>query len=77
MSSRQMGLKEGVHSHLSSFICRVRVVSGGCRYRGGVVEKGSIAVGGRGDEQEWGEVMALRQGHAFTGNSSFGCSQRS
>ena len=41
-----------------------------------MVEKGSIAVGGQGDSQEWGEVMALRQGHAFTGNSSFGCSQR-
>ena len=49
-----MGLNEGVHSHLSSCIYRVGVVGGGCRYRGEVVEKGSTAVGGQGDEQEWG-----------------------
>ena len=72
-----MDLNEGVHSHLSSCIFRVGVVGGGCRYRNEVVEKGSTAVGGQGDEQELGEVMALRQGHAFTGNLSFGCSQRS
>ena len=54
MSSRQMGVKEGVHSHFSSFICRVGIVSGGCRYRGGVVEKVSTAVEGQGDSQEWG-----------------------
>ena len=54
MSFRQMGLKEGVHSHLSSCIYRVGVAGGGCRYWGGVVEKGSAAVGGHGDEQEWG-----------------------
>ena len=42
-----------------------------------MVEKGSTVVGGQGDLQEWGEVMALRQGHAFPGNSSFGCTQRS
>ena len=42
-----------------------------------MVEKGSTAVVGQGDSQELAEVMALRQGHAFTGNSSFGCSQRS
>ena len=72
-----MGLNEGVYSHLSSCIFRVGVVGVGCRYRGEVVEKGSPAVGVQGDEQEWGKVMALRQGHAFTGKSSFGCSQRS
>ena len=49
-----MGLKEGVHSHLSSCIYRVGVVGGGCRYQGGVVEKGSTAVGGQGNEQGWG-----------------------
>ena len=49
-----MGLNEGVHSHLSSCICSVRVVGGWCRYGGGVVEKGSIAVVGQGDLQEWG-----------------------
>ena len=49
-----MGLNEGMHSHLSSCICRVGVVGGGCRYWGEVVEKGSTAVGGQGDEQEWG-----------------------
>ena len=49
-----MDLNEGVHSHLSSCIFRVGVVGGWCRYRGGVVEKGSTAVGGQGDEQEWG-----------------------
>ena len=54
MSSRQMDLKEGVHSHLSSCIYRVGVGGGGCRYGGGVVEKGSTAVGGQGDEQERG-----------------------
>ena len=67
-----MGLNEGVHSHLSSCTCRVGVVGGWCRYPGGVVEKGSTAVGSQGDSQELAEVMALRQGHAFTGNSSFG-----
>ena len=72
-----MGLNEGVHSHLSSCVYRVGVVGGWCRYRGGVVEKGSTAVGGAGRFAGVGEVMALRQGHAFTGNSSFGCSQRS
>ena len=60
MISRQMGLKEGVHSHLSSYIYRVGVAGGGCRYWGGVVEKGSTAVGGQGNEQEWGEAIALR-----------------
>ena len=55
-----MGLNEGVHSHLSSCIFRVGVVGGGCRYRGEVVEKGSTAVGGQGNEQEWGEAIALR-----------------
>ena len=50
----QTGLKEGVHSHLSSCIYRVGVGGGGCRYGGGVVEKGSTAVGGQGNEQEWG-----------------------
>ena len=49
-----MDLNEGVHSHLSSCICRVGVVGGWCRYRGGVVEKGNTAVGGQGDSQEWG-----------------------
>ena len=49
-----MGLNEGVHSHLSSCICRVGVVGGGWRYRGGEVEKGSTAVGDQGDSQEWG-----------------------
>ena len=77
MSSRQKGLKEGVHSHPSSCIYRVGVAGGGCRYWGGVVERESTAVGGQGNEQEWREVMALRQGHAFPGNSSFGCTQRS
>ena len=48
----QMGLKDGVHSHLSSCIYRVGVAGGGCRYQGGVVEKGSTAVGGQGNEQE-------------------------
>ena len=52
MSSRQLGLKEGVH--LSSCIYRVGVAGGGCRYWGGVVEKESTAAGGQGDEQEWG-----------------------
>ena len=50
-----MDLNEGVHSHLSSCICRVGVVGGGCRYRGEVVEKGSTAVGGQGDGQELGK----------------------
>ena len=54
MSSRQMGLKERVHSHLSSCICRVGVAGSECRYWGGVVERGSTAVGGQGNEQEWG-----------------------
>ena len=54
MSSRQMGLKEGVHSHLSSCTYRVVVAGGGCRYWGRVVEKGSTAVGGQGNEQKWG-----------------------
>ena len=49
-----MDLNEGVHSHLSSRICRVGGVGGGCRYRGEVVEKVSTAVGGQGDSQEWG-----------------------
>ena len=49
-----MGLNEGAHSHLSSCIFRVGVVGGWCRYGGGVVEKGSTAVGGQGDSQEWG-----------------------
>ena len=49
-----MGLNGGVHSHLSSCIFRVGVVGGECRYRGEVVEKGNTAVGGQGDEQEWG-----------------------
>ena len=49
-----MGLNAGVHSHLSSCISIVGVVGVGCRYRGEVVEKGSAAVGGQGDEQEWG-----------------------
>ena len=48
------GLNERVHSRLSSCIIRVGVVGGGCRYRGEVVEKGSTAVGGQGNEQEWG-----------------------
>ena len=42
-----------------------------------MVEKGSTAVGDQGGAQEWREVIVLRQGHAFSGNSSFGCSQRS
>ena len=50
-----MDLTEGVHSHLSSCIFRVGVVGGGCRYRNEVVEKGSTAVGGQGDEQERGK----------------------
>ena len=54
MNSRPMGLKEGVHSHLSSCICGVGVAGGGCRYWDGMVEKGSTAVGGQGNEQEWG-----------------------
>ena len=54
MSSRQMGLKEGVHSHRPSCIYRVRVAGGECRYWGGMVEKGSTAVGGQGNEQEQG-----------------------
>ena len=44
-----MDLNEGVHSHLSSCISRVGAVGGWCRYRGGVFEKGSSAVGGQGD----------------------------
>ena len=52
--SQTNGLNEGVHSHLSSCIFRVGVVGGWCRYRGGVVMKGSTAVGGQGDSQEWG-----------------------
>ena len=77
MGSREMGLNEGVHGHLSSCTFMVGVAGGRCRYRGGVVEKEGTGVGGLGDAQEWGEVMALRQGHAFSGNSSFGCTQRS
>ena len=49
-----MDLNEGVYSHLSSCTYRVGVVGGGCRYRGGVVEKGSTAVAGQGDSLEWG-----------------------
>ena len=49
-----MDLNEGVHSHLSSCIYRVGVVGGWCRYRGGVVEKGSTTVGGQGDLQSRG-----------------------
>ena len=48
------GLNERVHSHLSSCIFRVGVAGSGCRYWGGVVERGSTAVGGQGNEQEWG-----------------------
>ena len=49
-----MGLNEGVHNHLSSCIYRVGVAGGGFRYWDGVVENGSTAVGGEGNEQEWG-----------------------
>ena len=49
-----MGLNEGMHTHLSSCTFRVGVVGDGCRYRSEVVEKVSTAVGGQGDEQEWG-----------------------
>ena len=55
MSSRQMGLSEGVHSHPPSCIYRAGVAGGGCRYWGGVVEKVSTAAGGQGAEQEWGK----------------------
>ena len=54
MGSRQMDLNEGVHGHLSSCTCMVGVAGDGCRYRVGVVEKGSTDVGGQGDSQEWG-----------------------
>ena len=67
MSSRQMGLNEGVHSHLSSCICRVGVVGGWCRYRGGVVQKGSTAVGGQGDSQEWGRWWRWDRGMHLRG----------
>ena len=49
-----MGLKEGVHSHLSSCISGVGVAGGGCRYWDGVVEKGSTAVGGQGMSRSGG-----------------------
>ena len=54
MSSRQMGLKEGVHSHRPSCIYRVEVAGGGCRYWNGVVEKGSTVAGGQRNEHGWG-----------------------
>ena len=54
MCSRQTGLNEGVHGHLSPCTCRVGVAGGGCRYWSGVIEKGSTGVGGQGNEQEWG-----------------------
>ena len=65
--SRQMGLNEGVYCHLSICICRVRVEGGWCRYRCGVVEKGSTAVGGQRDEQEWGRWLRWDNGMYFRG----------
>ena len=43
-----MGLNEGVHSRLSSCICRVGVVSGWCRYRGWSGREGEYSCRGSG-----------------------------
>ena len=45
----------------------VGVVGGGCRYRVGVVEKGSTAVGGQGDSQEWGGGDGVETGACISG----------
>ena len=57
-----MGLNERVHGHLSSCTCMVGVAGGRCRYWDGVVEKGSTAVGGQGDWQEWGGGDGIETG---------------
>ena len=77
MSSRQMGLKEGVHSHLSSCIYRVGVAGGagvGTRVewsrRG--VQVHEVREMSRSGGDDGIEILA----YAFPADSSFGCGQR-
>ena len=67
VGSRQTGLNEGVHGHLSPCTCRVEVAGCGCRYWSVEIEKRSTGVGSQGDEQEWGRWRRWDRGMHFRG----------